>query len=82
MSHDDVRGALAPKPAGSVGGAIGIRDNEMHVIEFQSGAGGDSDGPVKSELHLPQSDLARDEQFAVVAKFSRTRENHAIVDGR
>jgi hypothetical protein len=73
-----MRGALAAKAAGAVGRAAGVRDNEMHVIQFQSGASGDTDGTVKGELHLPESDFALDEQFAVVAKFTRTRENSAI----
>ena len=79
VAHDDVRRTFAAQAAGAVGRAVGIRDHEVHVVEFESSAGGDANRAVQGQRHLLQRDLAFDAQFAVVAEFAGASEDYAIV---
>ena len=72
--------ALAVKTAGAIGGSFRVTDFEMHIVKLERCSGGDANGPVQGEFHLPESHFALDEEFAVMTKFSGTAEDDSIME--
>ena len=81
-TDDYVSRAVTLESACAIWRAVGIGDREMDVFEFQRCIRGDANRAVQVERHIPQRDFALNKQLSVVAKWTGTNHDHAVMQGR